>query len=157
MPNPNAPTEGAGRRIPFIVDPDNPGVAYLAAGEGGIDMGAGRTDGAAAYVLPPPADTSTRTSVAADDADTPILDANVLRRGFAIFNDATVTLYLGLGAAAASATDFSVQIPPDGYYEPPSGIRFTGEVRGIWPEATGAAAYGNARVTEFTSEGWAGS
>jgi hypothetical protein len=50
MPNPSAPVEGAGRRIPFLVDPANPGTAYLAAGEGAIDMGTGRTDAAAALI-----------------------------------------------------------------------------------------------------------
>jgi hypothetical protein len=46
MPNPVAPTEGGSRRIPFLIDPANPGVAYLAVGSGAISMGAGRTPGA---------------------------------------------------------------------------------------------------------------
>lgn len=152
MPNPLAPTEGSGRRIPFIVDPDNPGTAYLVAGEGGIDMGAGRTEGAATYVLPPPADTATRTSVTADDADTLILAANALRRGFTVHNESTATLYLALGSTAASLADYTAQVPPGAYYEPPAGVRFTGQVRGIW-----AAVNGAARVTEMTTEAWLGS
>jgi len=152
VPNPNAPVEGTGRRIPFIVDPDNPGVAYLTAGEGGIDMGAGRTDGAAAYVLPPPADTSYRTSVTADDIDTLILDSNHLRRGFVIYNDSSAVLYLAFGPAPASTSDYTRQIAAGGYYESPAGFRFTGQVRGIWASVNGAA-----RVTELTSETWLGS
>jgi hypothetical protein len=46
MPNPIAPVEGGSRRIPFLIDPDNPGVAYLPVGSGALDMGAGRTLGA---------------------------------------------------------------------------------------------------------------
>jgi hypothetical protein len=154
MPNPLAPTEGAGRRIPFIVDPDNPGVAYLQAGEGGIDMGAGRTDGAALYVLPPPADTATRSAVVADDADTLILAANVLRRGAIIYNDSTQVLLLALGTVAAALNDYTVQVAADGTYELPS--RYTGEVRGIWQVAS-SVPDGSAYVTELTTEAWTGS
>jgi len=154
MPNPNAPTEGTGRRIPFVVDPDNAGTAYLQAGEGGIDMGAGRTEGAALYVLPPPADTATRSSVAADDEDTLILAANVLRRGAIIYNDSTQVLLLSLGTAAAALDDYTVQISADGAYELPS--RYTGEVRGIW-EVGSAVPDGAAYVTELTTEAYAGS
>jgi hypothetical protein len=46
MANPIAPTDGDARRIPFLVDPANPGVPYLAVGSGAISMGAGRTLGA---------------------------------------------------------------------------------------------------------------
>lgn len=154
MPNPNAPTEGTGRRIPFVVDPDNPGVAYLQAGEGGIDMGAGRTDGAALYVLPPPADTATRSAVPADDIDTLILESNALRRGAIVFNDSTQVLLLALGTAAAALDDYTVQVPADGTYELPS--RYTGEVRGIW-EVGSAVPDGSAYVTELTTEAYAGS
>lgn len=152
MANPLAPLEGDGRRIPFLIDPDNPGTAYLAAGEGGIDMGIGRTEGAATYVLPPPADTAARTSVTADDSDTMILAANALRRTFTVYNESTAVLYLALGSVAASLTDYTAQVPPGAYYEPPAGARVTCEVRGIW-----AAVDGSARVTEMTTEAWSGS
>lgn len=46
MANPAAPVEGGTRRIPFLIDPANPGVAYLAVGSGAIVMGAGLTPGA---------------------------------------------------------------------------------------------------------------
>ena len=46
MANPVAPTEGGTRRIPFLVDPANPGDPFLPIGSGAIGMGAGRTLGA---------------------------------------------------------------------------------------------------------------
>jgi hypothetical protein len=48
MANPIAPQEGSvnARRLPYLIDPDNPGVAYLPVGSGALDMGAGRTPGA---------------------------------------------------------------------------------------------------------------
>lgn len=52
MANPSAPLEGSGRRIPFLLDPDNPGVAYLAFGVGAIDTGTGTGPGAAQAVVP---------------------------------------------------------------------------------------------------------
>ena len=153
MPNPNAPVEGTGRRIPFVVDPDNPGTAYLQAGEGGIDMGAGRTDGAALYVLPPPADTATRSVVVVDEVDTLLLEANVLRRGAVIYNESDFTLYLALGTAAAALDDYTIAVEAQLSYELPS--RFTGQVRGICE--VGSAIPGNVYVTELTTEAYAGS
>jgi hypothetical protein len=147
MPNPLAPTDSAGRRIPFVVDPDNPGTAYLAAGEGGIDMGAGRTEGAAAYVVPVKSDTATRTSVAGAEADTLILAANSGRRGAIVYNEGTVVLYLALG-------DYTVAVAADTAYDVPSG--YVGEVRGIW-DTIGSGDDAAAKVTELTTEAWAGS
>jgi hypothetical protein len=46
MANPTAPTEGGARRIPFLVDPANPGDPFLPVGSGNLSMGAGRTPGA---------------------------------------------------------------------------------------------------------------
>ena len=150
MPNPLAPVEGSNRRIPFMVDPDNPGVAYLTAGRGGIDMGVDRTEGAAAYSLRLPADTATRTSVVSADTDTLLLAANAGRNGAYIFNASTAVLYVGLGTAAVSDTDHTAAVAASGYYTVPS--HFTGEVRGVW-----AAVDGAAKVTELTTEAWTGS
>lgn len=63
------------------------------------------------------------------------------RRGLLIFNDSTAILRVKFGTTA-SATDYTVQVPPGGYYELPSPV-YTGRVDGIW-----ASANGNAYVTE---------
>jgi hypothetical protein len=147
MPNPLAPTEGGARRIPFIVDPDNPGTAYLAAGKGGMDMGSGRTEGAAAYAIPVPADTATRTSVASATTDTLLLTANPDRLGAFIFNASSAILYVGLGTAAVTSSDCTWAIPAGDPWSVPE--NFTGEIRGCWASANGAA-----KVTELTSDLW---
>lgn len=85
-----------------------------------------------------------RTSVAASAADVQLLASNVNRKGGSIFNDsASATLYVALGATAASTASYTAQVLPGGLYELPK--NYTGEVRGIW-----SAAVGNARVTELT-------
>ena len=137
MPNPIAPNEGSGRRIPFLVDPNNTGVAFLQAGEGAFVMGGGMDDAAAAYVLTAPATDATRTAVASAESDTHLVAATSVRRGLTVFNDSSAILYLCLGTATASTTDYTVQVPAGGYYEAPD--RFTGEVRGIWASADGFA------------------
>ena len=59
-------------------------------------------------------------------------------------NDSTATLYLANGAAAASLTSYTVQVPPNAFY---SCDDYTGEVRGIWASDPGTGA---ARITEYT-------
>lgn len=77
--------------------------------------------------------------------NTTILAVNVQRRGAAVFNDSTATLFLGLSnSSAESATAFTVKVAPGGYFEAPFG--FTGRIAGHW-----TAAAGSARVTEFTA------
>lgn len=87
--------------------------------------------------------TGTRSSVAGSSSDVQLLAANTARKGATVFNDSTAVLYLGLGATAASTTNYTTQIAPGGFYEVSAGFR--GQVRGIWASATG-----NARVTELT-------
>lgn len=88
--------------------------------------------------------TGTNTSVASAIVDTAILAANVSRRGATITNDSAASqLRLLLGTTPASATNYTVKLGPDDYYEVPFG--YTGEIRGIW-----SVAVGNARVTELT-------
>lgn len=67
--------------------------------------------------------------------------ANAARRALKVYNDSTAVLYLKDGAAA-STTDYSVQVASGGYYEWPLPI-YTGAVTGLW-----SAANGSARVTE---------
>jgi hypothetical protein len=81
-----------------------------------------------------------RTSVAGAAADTLILAANSNRLGATIYNDSSAILYLALGTAAASTTDFTVKMVASAYYEVPFG--YTGMIRGIWASATGSARIG---------------
>lgn len=93
--------------------------------------------------------TATRTSVADTASDVQLLASNLNRKGATIYNDSTVTLYVALGTAAASLTDFSVLLVAGAYYELPlgnNGRPYTGEIRGIWA----SNASGSARITELT-------
>lgn len=87
--------------------------------------------------------TGASTSVAGAVADTLLLAANTARRGATVFNDSTAVLYLLLGTTAASATNYTVQLTANAYYEIP--FDYAGMIRGIW-----SSAAGNARVTELT-------
>lgn len=74
----------------------------------------------------------------------PFLQANGRRKGAAIYNDSAATLYLKLGPGA-SASDWTVKLSEDDYYELPADYR--GEVSGVFS----AGGNGQARVTEY---GW---
>jgi hypothetical protein len=92
--------------------------------------------------------TSATSSVAGAAASTSLLASNTSRLGATFFNEQPTdgtgeTLFLLLDAAVASATNYTVQVPINSYYEVPFG--YTGEVRGIW-----GAAVGDVRVTELT-------
>jgi hypothetical protein len=82
----------------------------------------------------------TRTSVAGAIVDTLILVANANRYGATVYNDSSAVLYLALGTTAASATDYTVQMVANAYYEVP--FSYTGQIRGIWSAATGTARVG---------------
>jgi hypothetical protein len=87
--------------------------------------------------------TNTVTSTVAGSASSvTILAANGGRKGATVVNDSTVLLYLKLGTTA-SATDYTVKMAADQYYEVP--FNYTGRIDGIWASATG-----NARITELT-------
>lgn len=88
--------------------------------------------------------TGTRTTVAAAAADTSLLAANSARFGSTVWNESDKTMYIALGASAASLTSYTAQVAAGGYYETP--FNYTGAVRAIW--ATGPT--GNARITEIT-------
>ena len=73
-----------------------------------------------------------------------LLDANASRKGWAIYNDSTSTLYLRFGATA-STTAFTVALIGGAYYEQLGHGVYAGRVDGIWSaDGTGAA-----RVTEW--------
>lgn len=81
----------------------------------------------------------TTSTVASSATNVTLLTANAARKGVTIFNDSTAILYVKLGATA-SATDFTVKMQADQYYEVPFG--YIGIIDGIWASATG-----NARIT----------
>jgi hypothetical protein len=85
------------------------------------------------------------TSVNAANADTPLLAANANRKGAYFFNDSTATLYLSYGTTAASATSYTVQVSPQGFFEMPTTPVYTNQVRGFWSAANGAV-----RITELS-------
>lgn len=89
-----------------------------------------------------PAATATITSVASSATVVDILALNNGRKGATIFNDSATLLYLALGTGA-STTNFTVRMPPDGYYEVP--FEYLGVITGVW-----ASVSGSARVTELT-------
>lgn len=87
--------------------------------------------------------TSNHTVVASAAVAGPILAANPSRLGATIFNRSTKTLYILLDdTGVVSATNFTVQVLANQYYELP--FNYTGIVNGIW-----AAVNGDAQVEEF--------
>jgi uncharacterized membrane protein (DUF441 family) len=91
------------------------------------------------------ASTGTNTSVADNAASTTILASNANRLGATVYNDSSATLYLLLGATAASTTNYTCRVASGGYYEVPFG--YTGQLTGIWASDPNDGA---ARVTEIT-------
>lgn len=85
--------------------------------------------------------TPTVTSVAASATSVMLLAANASRQGATVFNDGNSTIYVKLGAAAAT-TSYTVKVTSQGYYELPYG--YTGEVDALWANANGSA-----RITEL--------
>lgn len=101
---------------------------------------------------PPAVSASTVTAVPAAIDNTPILAANPARKTFEVMNNANKVLYLLVGGnGIASPSNFTAVLAPKnvdgvgGYYTPPSNIKFTGTVQGIWP----AGVAGEALVTEY--------
>ncbi len=64
--------------------------------------------------------------------------ANAARLSLTIYNESTQVLYVKTGAAA-SITDYNLQIPALGFYEMPVTALWRGIVTGIWASANGAA------------------
>jgi len=88
--------------------------------------------------------TATVTSVASAATSTSIVAANTSRLGLSITNTDANALYLLIGGGTASATNFSVALAANNYYELPFG--FTGAITGIWAVDGGGAAL----VTEYS-------
>ncbi|MHB8603891.1 MAG: hypothetical protein ACYDCK_01445 [Thermoplasmatota archaeon] len=108
----------------------------------GLVVDVSRVQGTVA-TIPGKSATPAQSSVASSAASVQLLAANSNRNGATIFNDSSQILYLKLGVTA-STTSYTLQVPPNGYYEVPFG--YSGEIDGIW-----AAANGNARITELTT------
>lgn len=105
---------------------------------GGVTVSSGTVN-----TIPPTSSSSSVTSVAASASNVTLLASNTSRLGATVYNDsASATLSLKLGATA-SATSFTAQVDPGGYYEVP--FSYTGIIDGIW-----SAAVGSARITELT-------
>lgn len=103
------------------------------------------TTGAPLVVMLVPASTGNLTAPALAVTSFTALAGNTARKAATFYNDSVNTVYLAL-SAAASTTSYTVQIPPNGYYELPGDITvYTGIVT-----ATSAVASGNLRVTELT-------
>lgn len=90
--------------------------------------------------------TGTKTSVNSGVASVTILAANAARKGAMFKNTDANILYLDLSGGTASATSYSVDIAPGGFYELPSSPLYTGLITGIWA----ADGSGAALVTEFS-------
>lgn len=130
---------------PTVATDDIAGIHYqrtkLVWGVDGVATDASATN--PLPVLPAPSATGTLSSVTASATSVTILASNPGRRGALIYNDSTATLALAF-AATASLTAFSVELPPQSYYEMPAPL-YTGVLSGIWTAAAGAA-----RITELT-------
>lgn len=96
-------------------------------------------------VLIKPSTTGTETNVASSATDVTILAANTARLGASVYNDSTQILYLLLAAGTSSATNYTVQMPPNSFFELSGPSVYNGIIKGLW-----AAVNGNARVTENT-------
>ena len=84
--------------------------------------------------------------MSANVASVQIVDRAGDREGLMIFNDSVQTLYLRLGTANATVSDWSVKLPPGAYWEMGNNTQYYGAVQGIWAAAD---ASGKARVTEI--------
>jgi hypothetical protein len=85
---------------------------------------------------------ATITSVAAATTSTTLIVSNANRVLATIYNDSSSIMYLAIGATA-SATNFTIKIFPNSYFELPAST--TSAISAIWNTAVG-----NARVTELT-------
>lgn len=145
MANPSALREGsAGLKLDLLVSPaDGLGRLKLAGDDVAIAGTVPDSPGAPQLVQEAKASSGVLANVDASAASVVLKAANPARKGLTIWNDSSSVLYVKCAASAASATSFTVKLVADAYWELP--FRYTGEIRGIWVAAAGAA-----RVTEFS-------
>jgi hypothetical protein len=92
---------------------------------------------------------ATVTKVGDSATNVTLAAARINRKGLAVYNTSTATLYLKLGATAVIADRYTVAIGTNAYWELPTesdGDVYRGIVDGIW----GSDAGGHAFVTELT-------
>lgn len=114
-------------------------------GADGVAIDVADADGARLPVQLAKAGTATRTSVSDSAASVTLLAANAARKGAVVTNDSSGTLYLALGAAAATLTDYTKKLEQDQSWEVP--VCYTGIIVGIWGTDPND---GGARVAELT-------
>lgn len=74
-----------------------------------------------------------------------VLTSNVNRKGFILYNDASVKVFISFGATASS-TSFTLQIPANSGYESAQTVVYKGTVSAAWNSGTS----GFMRITELT-------
>lgn len=141
--------------FPVKIDQTTPGTTNLVALSANISTnlaqvngvatlaGSGSTGTGAQRINISTGATPTTANVAGSATTVTLLSASTSRLGAAFFNDSTSILYLKFGATA-SVTSYTVQMPPNYYYELPGPHIYNGIVDGIWASATG-----NCRVTSW--------
>jgi len=107
--------------------------------EFGADGTATKVDDAAPLpVREPRTGAATVVSVGDSVAAVTLKALNGARLGLFVYNNSGAVLYLKYGSAA-SPTDFTVKIGPDGFWEMPKPT-YTGIVTGAWASDAGGAA-----------------
>lgn len=135
-------TGGGGGWFPVKVTPS--GALTVETDLGGVVSGSNLLVQDSGLSLPISSSAAEVYSISDQATSATLLNANALRKGWAIFNDSTAALYLKFGATA-SATDFSVKLVAGAHYEQMGHGVYTGRVDGIWAsDASGAA-----RCTEW--------
>lgn len=81
------------------------------------------------------------TSIAGTVGNVMLLAANTSRMGASVYVEGGGALFLKMGSSAGTV-DYSVQVPPGGYFEVP--FHYVGTISGIW-QFTG----GTARIVEY--------
>ena len=84
---------------------------------------------------------ATVTAIASTLTSTTLLDGS--SRGSSIYNTDANALYVLLADGTASATNFSVKLYTDDFYEVPTGYK--GKITGVWAGDGSGSAY----VTEY--------
>lgn len=95
---------------------------------------------------PVPSSAGTVQTVTAGLTAASLLAANVIRKGFFIYNNSNRTVYIGLANSVSTTSGFFAIIPARALYEWSSPSIYTGAIFAI---ADGANA--NCQVSEFTA------
>lgn len=88
---------------------------------------------------------SARTQIADTASETQLLAPNSRRKQAVVTNDSSAVLYVGLGTATVTATDYTFRLAQ--YATVVIGDGYDGEIRGVWASDPNDGA---ARITELT-------